>query len=671
MKRMLHVGWLIFFAGAPWVGAEELKVLPSDMTPAPGRMMDAYLRAQAYEAFERRAEAYERIETIEDVHAYQERMRTFFIEQIGGFPERTPLNPRTVGRGERDGYRYEKVIFESQPGHHVTAILFLPVSEPPYPGVIVPCGHAANGKGSELYQRASILLARHGMAALLYDPIGQGERNQLLNEEGKRLLGSTQEHTLVGQGCIPLGFGLARYRIWDGMRAIDYLQQRDDIDAERIGCTGNSGGGTLTSYLMALDDRIRAAAASCYLTTLHRLIDTIGAQDAEQNIHAQIAFGMDHADYVMMRAPSPVLICAATRDYFDITGTWDTYRQAKRLYGRLGFPERVDLVETDAQHGFSELLRVGAGRWLNRWLMGRDEPITESDATVLSDEEVQCTPAGQVMLLEGARSVIDLNVEHEAMLAVGRRALWANTPREAMLEKVREIAGVRALADLPDPEHERIGEVARNGYRIEKLVLRPEAGIVLPALLFTPAETTGEPYLYLHGEGKHVDAAPGGPIEALVGEGHIVLAVDLRAIGETDSATGSRGWQRLFGMNWKDYFLAYMLGRSYVGMRTEDTLAGARFLGAHGADGRRPVHLVAIGKAGVPALHAAALEPGLFRTVRLERSLQSWRSVVDDTLREQQLTSTIHGALKVYDLPDLADTLPTGMLTLVEPLDGR
>jgi hypothetical protein len=111
---------------------------------------------------------------------------------------------------------------------------------------------------------------------------------------------------------------------------------------------------SFSSYLMALDDRVACAAPSCYLTSFRRLIDTMGPQDAEQNIHGQLAFGMDHADYLMMRAPKPTLILASTQDFFDITGTWDTFRQAKRFYTRLGFAERVELVETDASHGYPQ-----------------------------------------------------------------------------------------------------------------------------------------------------------------------------------------------------------------------------------------------------------------------------------------------------------------------------
>src|SRR5271168_2731173 len=166
-------------------------------------------------------------------------------------------------------------------------------------------------------------MATTGLAVFCYDPIGQGERLQLIDDNRKPgIKGSTSEHTMVGIGAMLVGQSTAGYRIWDGIRSIDYLTSRPEIDAGKIGCTGNSGGGTLTAYLMALDDRIVAAAPSCYITSLERLFATIGPQDGEQNIPGQVAFGMEHADYVTMRAPRPTLILCATKDFFDIQGSW-------------------------------------------------------------------------------------------------------------------------------------------------------------------------------------------------------------------------------------------------------------------------------------------------------------------------------------------------------------
>lgn len=672
MNRNLLVAVVILcLAPLPARGQEDLRVLPEKIDGvAPSEMVRKHVGALAEQALDRRDATFEKLKTPEQVRAYQKRMREFFIAQLGGFPDRTPLNARTVGTIDRDGYRIEKVLFESQPAHTVTALLYLPDKPGPHPGVLVPCGHTKNGKAG--YQEVCILLATHGMVALCYDPIGQGERYQVLDAKGRPRYGATSEHTLCGLGSTLVGRNTATYRIWDGMRAIDYLCSRKEVDPKRIGCTGNSGGGTLTSYLMALDDRIVCAAPSCYLTSYRRLLATIGPQDAEQQIHAQLAFGMGHAEYVQMRAPRPTLICAATHDFFDITGTWDTFRQAKRTYTRLGFSERVDLVEADEKHGFTTHLRVAAVRWMRRWLLGVDDAIMEGDLALLTDAQVRCAPKGQVMLQKGARSVLDLNREVGAELAEKRRAFWKDTPADDARAAVRRIAGIRPVADLPKPEVRTVGvgEIRRGDLYYEKLIIQPQRGIVLPALWITGMTSDAGVILYLHGGGKAVDAAPAGPIERLVRKGYVVLAADLRGLGETiASSKGRRGkFASLVGPGWDDVMIAYMLGRSYVGMRAEDVLVLARYLSVSGSE-KRPVHLIAIGEAGPPALHAAALEPHLFASVELRRSLVSFTSILDCGVTSGQGATVIHGALRTYDLDDLQRLL-AGKITIHGPVDA-
>ena len=658
--------------GAAATAADDLSILPAQADGvASKQMMHAYLMGRMREALDRRLAEYEKLKTPDDVAAWQKARRDFFYEALGDLPERTPLNAKVVARQQRDGYHVEKVLFESQPRHVVSALLYLPDAPGPHPGVLVPCGHSGNGKAYDGYQRISILLARNGLAAFCYDPIDQGERYQLLDANGKPTVGGTTAHCMVGLGSTLLGRNTATYRVWDGMRALDYLQHRKEIDPKRIGCTGNSGGGTLTSYLMALDDRIGCAAPSCYLTSLRRLCETIAPQDAEQNLCGQIAFGLDHADYAIIRAPKPTLISAATRDFFDIAGTWDTFRQAKRCYERLGFAERMDLVETDAKHGFHKPLREATVRWMRRWLLGIDDAITEGELDVAKEADILCTPRGQVMLLDGARSTYDLNAELDEKLAARRKQLWAGPDRAAALAEVRRITGIRRLAELPKFASREAGTVEGRSCRVVKLILQPEEGISLPALAFLPAKPSGEATLYLHDEGKHVDAAAGGPMEKLATKGHVVLAVDLRGLGETAGAKPGRGGiSHYVGGDWQDLYLAYLLGRSYLAMRAEDILSCARFLAAYEA-GEKPhrVHLVSIGRPGPAALHAAALEPGLFASVSLTGCLASWSDVVRTPTAAGLFENAVHGALRAYDLSDLRSALPKAALRWQAPID--
>src|SRR5690606_22799197 len=214
-------------------------------------------------------------------------------------------------------------------------------------------------------------------------------------------------------------------------------------DASRIGCVGNSGGGMMTSYLMALDERIVAAALGCFMTTSQLKNESPGPGDAEQNIHAQYRHGIDFPDYLIMFAPRPALICAATQDFVPIAGTWDAFRQAKRVYARLGYAEQVDLIETDAKHGFSIQLRESAARWMRRHLLGADDAVFEQSSRLFTDRELTCTPHGSVLRLPGARSVFDLNRQESARLAAARREPWSARSAEARRKIVREIAGIR------------------------------------------------------------------------------------------------------------------------------------------------------------------------------------------------------------------------------------
>ena len=647
--------------------AGDFDVLQGEIDDQPAwTMMNRYFLSMTTAFDEARTERFEALESPEDIAVYQGRMRTFFEEQLGGFPERTPLNARTVDQGRREQFAYEKVIFESRPGHYVTGLLFLPTTPGPWPGVIVPCGHAATGKAAEAYQRASMLLAANGMAAFCYDPISQGERYTYLKPDGTPEFGATLEHTLLGVGAILTGVNTATYRIWDGMRAIDYLESRDDIIAERIGCTGNSGGGTLTSYLMALDDRIQCAAPSCYLTSFERLLHTIGAQDAEQNIFGQVAFGMDHADYIHMRAPKPTLICAATQDFFDIDGTWKTFREAKRLFTRLGYAERVDIIEHDATHGFSQPLREGAARWLSRWLLEEDRVITEPDFEILTDEEALCTPDGQVMLLDGAVSVLDLHVERADLLKERRAAFRERVDDAAFRNMVKTLI---AYDIEPDdvPEVEVVGEGSYEDSHVEKLLIHPEPGIVLPVVVAIPASLSGEYVLVLHEAGKNAVFEDGGTASALLAAGHAVVAVDLRGTGETRTTQNPKNWHQYVGSDWQDFFHAYLLGQTYVGMRVRDIHAVARHVTERIGDADHTLRLKAFGNTTPPALHAAALYPELFERVSLVDGIPSWDAVVRTPRAKQQLINTVHDALAWYDLPDLEALLPESALEITNP----
>lgn len=642
----------------------ELTVLePRQGAAAPRLMLSKALLGQADALFEARRKAVAALRTPEEIGLRQQALKARFLEALGPFPEKTPLNARVVGRSQGEGYRLERVIYESRPGHHVTAALYLPEGEPPFPGVLLPCGHSVEGKAGDTYQRASILLAKNGLAVLCYDPIGQGERVQLLDPAGKPVLSaSTAEHTMTGVGAMLVGESAAGYRVWDGIRSLDYLASRPEIDPKRLGCTGNSGGGTMTAYLMALDDRIAVAAPSCYITSLERLFATIGPQDAEQNIAGQVAFGMNHSDYVTMRAPKPTLVCVGTRDYFDIQGAWDSFREAKLLYGKLRHGERVDLFESDEPHGFTRPRREAAMRWMRRWLLHRDDAPVEGELTVAPVAELQCTESGQVLRDLKGRSVFDLNRERAEALEK-LRAARKTTPEELLTAVRTRIRLDRDPATGGPPR--RLGVVTRSGYRVEKLAFDVEPGIVVPGLLFAPEGAGSDSDLVIAAGGSRAELTrAGGPVLSVVGSGRRVLLVDLRGMGET-APSAAAGPRNYFGSDTKEAFLALHLDRPLLGQRVGDLLAVVWALAPLAPRG---IELWGIGTAGPIALHAAALDPRV-SAVRLERSLVSWSAVARTGLSRDQLSNAVPGVLLDYDLPELAAAIAPRRLTLVATVD--
>jgi cephalosporin-C deacetylase-like acetyl esterase len=662
--RPLALLTTVLLSGA--VSADDFTVLKADPKgTAPRKLLYTDLLAECDKHFATRKVEVEKLKTPADIAARQKSLREKFIEALGGFPEKTPLNAKTVGTLKRDGYSVEKVIYESRPDHHVTANLYLPEGKGPFPGVLMPLGHSQNGKAAGEMQRGAILLAKNGIAALVYDPIGQGERSQLLDKVGNPAIkGSTSEHTMCGVGALLVGRSTASYRVWDGIRSLDYLASRPEIDPKKLGCSGCSGGGTLTSYLMALDDRILAAAPSCYITSLERLFATIGPQDAEQNITGQVAFGMDHADYIEMRAPKPTLVLASTRDFFDIQGTWTSFREAKRIDTKLGFPERVDMIEADAGHGYGKSHREAMARFMCRWLKGEDRVITEADVPIEKDATLQCTRTGQVLDDLHGKSVFDLNAALANEYAK-KRAEKTWKPEEFRKEVARLIG---LPNEIPTAKVTEAGSAMGEEIVIERRVYRTDSGVPLPAVLLGPTKGAREgPLLvYLHGDGKAGSAdASHSSADQYARGGRRVLAIDLRGYGETAPAVVEKGKGPAFGVEFKESFLALHLNRPLLGQRVYDLLCVLKAVDPKGEG----VELVAHGSVVPVALHAAALDTRI-KSLRIERGLASWDLVVQTPISHNQLVNVVPGALAGYDLPDLAARLAPRPLFIAEPVDA-
>jgi cephalosporin-C deacetylase-like acetyl esterase len=676
---------------------DAFRVLTADDAADPGELLVQYLNGQAKIHFAERRAAVEQITTLEALRERQQVIRDTLLKINGPFPEKTPLNARVTGQIDCDGYTIEKVIYESRPGHHVTANFYLPAErDGPVPGVLVPCGHSRLGKAYPSYQQICISLAQNGMAALIYDPIGQGERRQVLDDDGQPQIGPANEHTAHGIGGWLVGLGTANSMMWTGIRGIDYMISREEIDADKIGCTGNSGGGTLTAYLMAVDERIGAAAPSCWMTTQEKMFEMMGPQDTEQNFPGQTALGIEHADFLTLRAPLPALMCVATFDEFDIHGSWECYAEAKRFYGLLEYGHRLDIFEYPDQHGFSKPRRQAAMRFMRRWLLGKDDNPPEREMELRDEAELNCTSSGQVRAELGGVSVHDLNHQRGEQLAGQRADLWSQS-KEVALAEVRRLAGIQLPIKRPtatshdlipteeqvlfgygtDPSSGVAHSAAQTGklYTIETLILRREDEFPVPALLLVPMDDDLQKrgaVIHVSDLGKPLDMS-GEDVGRLaeltryVTAGKIVLSLDVRGFGET--AATADDWTRVyFGTDYVTAMLAINVNRPLLGQRVEDLLGAVEYLTSRRDVDATDVQLIAEGAAGPPALHATALDERIAK-LTLIRSITSWLDVVTTPLGKNQLTNVVPFALEYYDLPNLVEVIPPRMVEVVDPVD--
>ena len=468
-------------------------------------MLPEWMEQQGQALVEARKRAVAGMSTLDDIARRRQLLRERLVADLGGLPERTPLNARVVGTLERDGYKVEKIIFQSQPGFYVTANLYVPTTgRAPYPAILYPLGHEAGAKAHSAWQYTLISLTRRGFVCLTWDPLGQGERIQLYDPDTgeSKVRASTTEHTMLGIECLLTGQHIARYTIWDGMRALDYLLSRPEVDVKRVGCTGNSGGGTHTAYLAALDDRIQVAAPSCYITSWHWMLKTLGPQDAEQVFPRWLSDGLDYPDFLYAFATKPYKMLTAIRDFFPIDGARETFHEVQRVYDAVGAGDKVAMFEADDGHGYTPPRRQQAYQWFARWLQGSENREPEGEIRLESAEALQCTNTGQVATSFQGEDVFTMN------RALARRL---DTERGKDPARVRESARRRsgfepASGPLTVTPY---GTIHRSGYRIEKLVYESEPGILVPALLYIPESGPAKKpaAIVVDGRGKSASAA--------------------------------------------------------------------------------------------------------------------------------------------------------------------
>src|SRR5438876_5784295 len=436
-------------AGSGQAGAPGVE-LSGDGAALPdySRDLERYLVRLSNDARERRKRVINAISTRQEVLDRQKMVAAELWKMLGGPLDRTALNARVTGTVPRTGYRIEKLTFESRPRLYVTANLYVPAATGRRPAILSPLGHSVNGKAWPSYQRLFSNLARKGYVVLAYDPFGQGERIEYPGSRpGQSALGGgTSEHEYAGRRLILLGANFGLFRAWDGIRGIDYLLTRAEVDPDRIGCCGQSGGGTLTQFLAALDDRIRVAVVSEGNTEnlAHADVEPPGsADDAEQNIVPALAHGIDRADLLYAFAPKPVLMTVTLHDAGHtyspeyVASSIDLFNEYKRVYGLLGADDRVSLQVTTQQHGYVYELRRATYGWFNRWFDLKNADDEEPSQAVEADATLLVTPTGFVTTSFGGETALSLTRQMAAAVRTPVPSAADDTRR-----RIRAVLGI-------------------------------------------------------------------------------------------------------------------------------------------------------------------------------------------------------------------------------------
>jgi len=634
-------------------------------------MVQEWMVAQVREAENRGNALREALHTREDALSYVKSCQTRIRQCFGPVPDKTPLNARTTRVIERDAYRIENVVFESRPGYFVTANLYIPKDrKPPMPGVVGTCGHSLNGKASEAYQSFAQGLARMGYVVLIFDPVGQGERLQYLTPDLKsRYKGGVGEHIQMGNQQVLIGEFLGAWFAWDGVRALDYLLTREEVDPNHVGVTGNSGGGTQTTWLCGVEQRWTMAAPACFVTTFRRNAENELPADTEQCPPRVLALGLDHSDFLATLAPKPIVILAKERDYFDVRGANEAFQRLKKLYTLLGKPDNIELFVGPTYHGYSQENREAMYQFFNKQT-GISSARVEPTLVIEKDETLWCTPRGTISDL-GSRTLFSFT--RDASKAIGDSRV--KLKGAALQQAARDL--LKMPVDDPSiPEYRILRGIGARKYPTTgycTYAVETEPGIqALVTRLFgeqlmsRPPRGQTRAVLYVSHRSADAELREEPLMEQLRKQepDASFYACDVRGIGDSQpDICGANTFLNPYG---SDYFLAahgLMLDKPYLGQRTFDVLRVITWLVDQGHE---EIHLAGKGWGAIPAAFAALLSERVKR-VTLKNALGSFAELAETEDYRWPFAMLIPDILTKMDLPDLVRELQSKQLSNIAP----
>ncbi|MGE3819292.1 MAG: alpha/beta hydrolase family protein, partial [Isosphaeraceae bacterium] len=562
------------------------------------RMIQAYLAREA-DALESTFPA--DVTSAEDWNAGRPQALREYFDMLGldPFPPRGDLKPTVTGVLERDGYVVEKLHYQSIPGLYVTANLYRPTTIEPgrrLPAVLYVCGHSMMGRDGNktAYQSHGIWLARHGYVCLMVDTLQLGEINA--THHGTYSEGRWWWHSR--------GYSSAAIECWNGIRGVDYLVSRAEVDPERVGVTGISGGGAATFWIAAADDRVKVAVPVSGMADLKSYVT-----DGVVNGHCDCMFLYNTYRWPWTRiagliAPRPLLFVNSDDDaIFPMDANERVIARLERLYSRFGAGDRVDAVVSVGGHAYRQDIRQSAFRFLNTYLKADARPVDDSEVDVVQtrgDEKSYPIPPSQLRAFPSAfpSDQINTSVDQVFVPAVsvslpadGEFPAW----RKTLVESLRRQT-FRPFPDRVPATH--LPDVAKG--RPTSIVT--EDGIESTiTLVVAPAETDRVDHVFLLVSLDDSDQGETDP-RPQVARADTLYRLQPRGVGPTR-------WTRRNPPNYVER-AHVLIGRTVDGGRVWDVAATARGLRQKHGEGVT-IHVIGRGAAGALAAHAALIEPSI------------------------------------------------------------
>ena len=572
--------------------------------------------------------------------------------------ENSPLCSRITGKITFPGFTVEKVLFQSREGFTVTGNFHLPTpSLPrPLPAVLYLCGHAPDGKASSMYQRFCRSLAMRGFAVLIVDPIGQGERKQY-----SASILPTEQHNIMGKQLHLTGGDLFSWRIYDAIRSVDYLLSRPEVDPARVAICGESGGGTLTTWMAAVEDRAAWIVPSSAVTTWLHNVENEVAVDMDQIPPGAAAENLDFADFLIAAAPKPMLLLGGKKDFFDPRGFAEIEEELKKIYTLLGSPQFPDSLMGEDYHGIYQPLREKGYEFLCS-LAGVPNPCKEEgEIPENTAEELYAAPGGSVLTLPGERNFYEFAAEKAEVLKKNRK----NTSLETLRRRLKKLLGIGSVS-APNYRKLTYRYYTNDGsfQNYSRFGLETEKGEVMcvlhrsakKKLFYNFEEVPGETCLYIPHEdsASELNLREPAPEDAL-------YSLDCRGTGECISTACDQmpelDLYYYYGVNYHFPSLHLLFGEDMCGKRVTDILSALELIAPRSSTGK--VVLEAKGHGCIYALLAAVISPSV-SALRLEEVPRSWEEIAVSPLpasAESPLSILPRNILSLTDIPEIIRAL--------------